>query len=213
MKVYNYILGELYEKAKQSVRESGYQFKKGYSRSKSGASSSENSSDDGKKRAKINRDERQKEISHLENVICKIEEQLKIKQSRIEKAKSVKDFKLCDQLSDSIRDLMREKRENEKQLSAFQKKESKSNWYRKRKNINNTGTEHAQKAKKMAHNFVRKGEPNQGNKSVQHEESSTSALPRSNVITVTDDVSRDDEGASQVEVCLSVINQSPVPLT
>ena len=57
----------------------------------------------------------------MESVICKIKEQLKIKQSRIEKAKSVKDFKLCDQLSDSIRSLIREKREKKKQLAAFQK--------------------------------------------------------------------------------------------
>ena len=93
------------------MRESGYLFKKGYSRSKSCASSSENSSDEGKKRAKVDKDE------------SKIEEHLKIKQSRIEKAKLVKDFKLCDELSNSIRVLMREKRENEKLLAAFQKKE------------------------------------------------------------------------------------------
>ena len=104
------------------MRESGYLFKKGYSRSKSCASSSENSSDEGKKRAKVDKDERQREISHLESLLSKIEEHLKIKQSRIEKAKLVKDFKLCDELSNSIRVLMREKRENEKLLAAFQKK-------------------------------------------------------------------------------------------
>ena len=108
-------------------------------------------------------------------------------------------------MSDSIQDLIHEKCENEKQLSAFQKKESKSNWYRKHKNINNTGTEHAQKAKKMAHNFFRKGEPNQGNKSV-----STSALPRSNVITVTNDVSRDDEGASPTVLERNKSNSSAI---
>ena len=78
------------------MRERGYKFKKGYSRSKSsGKSSSENSGDDSKKRMKVDKDERQREISHIKSMLSTIENQLQVKQSRMEKAKSVKDFKLC----------------------------------------------------------------------------------------------------------------------
>ena len=59
--------------------------------------------------------------------------QIQIKENRIEKAKSVKDFKLCDQLYGDVRVLLREKRENEKQLAALKKVEAKSKWYHKRK--------------------------------------------------------------------------------
>lgn len=131
-----HVSGELYQKAKQKVRESGYQFKKGYSRSKSsisGKSSSENSGDESKKRMKIHKDERQREVSHIQALLDSVEEQIKIKQIRVEKAKSVKDFKLCDQLTGDVRALLREKRENEKQLAALKKMETKSSWYHKRK--------------------------------------------------------------------------------
>ena len=149
------------------MRESGYLFKKGYSRSKSCASSSENSSDEGNKRAKVDKDERQREISHLESLLSKIEEHLKIKQSRIEKAKLVKDFKLCDELSNSIRVLMREKRENEKLLAAFQKKESKSTWYGKRKQTKKADSAPQKKVKEASDvaSLFKQCIPKQGNES------------------------------------------------
>ena len=102
------------------MRESGYKFKKGYSRSS-------------KKRMKVDKDERQREISHIKSMLSNIENQLQVKQSIMEKAKSVKDFKLCDQLSDSVRTLLCEKHKSEKQLAAFKKIEAKSSWYHKRK--------------------------------------------------------------------------------
>ena len=44
----------------------------------------------------------------------------------------MKDYKSCDELSVAIRGLLREKFDYEKQLSVFQKKEAKSNWYQRR---------------------------------------------------------------------------------
>lgn len=58
---------------------------------------------------------------------------LQIKQKRLEKAKSVKDFKQCDQLTLEIRTLLKEKSDQERQLTAIQKKEAKSLWYHKTK--------------------------------------------------------------------------------
>lgn len=118
------------------MRNSGYQFKKGYSRSKNSSdskSTSYSSSEDDKKRVKVEKEERQREISHIQTVLSNVESQIQIKENRIEKAKAVKDFKLCDQLVGDVRALLREKRENEKQLAALNKKETKSKWYYKRK--------------------------------------------------------------------------------
>ena len=58
---------------------------------------------------------------------------LQIKQKRLEKATSVKDFKQCDQLTLEIRTLLKEKGDHEKQLTAIQKKEAKFLWHHKTK--------------------------------------------------------------------------------
>lgn len=116
------------------MRNSGYKFKKGYSRSKrsSSGTSDENGNDEGRKRKKIDQEERDREMTHMKTLLSNIEDQIRIKQLRLEKAKTVKDYKSCDELSVAIRGLLREKFDCEKQLSAFQKKEAKSNWYKKR---------------------------------------------------------------------------------
>ena len=66
-----------------------------YNRSKS---TTDSSSDEGKKRRKIDKNERQLEIEHIGTILTSVASQIQIKENRIEKAKSVKDFKLCDQL-------------------------------------------------------------------------------------------------------------------
>ena len=116
------------------MRNSGYKFKKGYSRSKrsSSGTSDENGNDEGRKRKKIDKEERDREMTHMKTLLSNIEDQMRIKQLRLDKAKTVKDYKSCDELSVAIRGLLREKFYCEKQLSAFQKKEAKSNWDKKR---------------------------------------------------------------------------------
>ena len=88
---------------------SGYKFKKGYSRSKSAI---ENSSDDGKKRAKVNKEERQNEIKHTETTLTNVESQIRMKENRMEKVKLVKDFKVCDQRIGQGKALLKEKRQS-----------------------------------------------------------------------------------------------------
>lgn len=116
------------------MRNSGYKFKKGYSRSKrsSSGTSDENGNDEGRKRTKIDKEERDREMTHIKTLLSNIEDQIRIKQLRLDKAKTVKDYKSCDELSVAIRGLLREKFDCEKQLSVFQKKEAKSNWYQRR---------------------------------------------------------------------------------
>jgi hypothetical protein len=73
-------------------------------------------------------------------MLTNVESQIQMKENRMEKAKSVKDFKLCDQLIGDVRALLREKRECEKQLAALKKVEEKSKWYHKRKSIKSQET-------------------------------------------------------------------------
>ena len=123
--------GKLLDKAKENVKNQGYNFVKGFSRGSSGESSGEQRN----KRKKVDKDERQKEIKSTKEVIDNINEQLKFKQLRLEKHKSLKEYGKCDTISEEIRKLMKEKKIQEKQLSLLGKKEEKSNWYhKKRKN-------------------------------------------------------------------------------
>lgn len=135
--LYHSIIGKLFQYAKQRVRNSGYKFKKGYSRSKEIADtdgSSTSSSDERKmKRIKIDQAQREKEIVNMQSMLENVEDQIRMKHLRIEKAKSVKDYKFCDQQTAAVRELLQEKHTLESQLAAFQKKQGKAQWYQKKK--------------------------------------------------------------------------------
>ena len=64
---------------------------------------------------------------NLKTLLC-------FKQQLLEKAKSLKNFKQCDDISGAIVEVRREKAITESQLAALQKREAKSPWYHKRKN-------------------------------------------------------------------------------
>ena len=112
---------------------STYTFKKRYSRSSTSSNSDGETPPPKLKRAKRDNEERKKEVDNLTSLIENVKSHLQIKQKRLEKAKSVKDFKQCDQLTLEIRTLLKEKSDHERQLTAIQKKEAKSLWYHKRK--------------------------------------------------------------------------------
>ena len=112
---------------------STYTFKKGYSRSSNSSNSDGETPPPKLKRAKRDNEERKKDVDNLTSLIENVKSHLQIKQKRLEKAKSVKDFKQCDQLTLEIRTLLKEKSDHERQLTAIQKKEAKSLWYHKRK--------------------------------------------------------------------------------
>lgn len=86
-----------------------------------------------RKRYNISKEERLREITHLQQLLQSLDDQIRLKHTRMNKALSVKDYKLCDTLSDERRALMREKDGIQKQLTALQKKESKAQWHQKRK--------------------------------------------------------------------------------
>ena len=127
---------ELYEKARRSVKEDGYNYKKGYSRSgEQSSSSSEQESFPKEKRVKFDSDERRKEAERLSKLLENVHGHLKIKKARIDKAMAVKDCKLCDQISTEVRQLLKKKAEYERQISAIQRKEKKASWFSGKKSI------------------------------------------------------------------------------
>ena len=90
-----FIVGQLFERARKKVRESGFQFRKGYSRSKSekrsnGNNGTESSSDESVKRVKVDKEEREREMLNIKQMLASVEDQIRIKQIRIDKAKTVK---------------------------------------------------------------------------------------------------------------------------
>lgn len=52
---------------------------------------------------KVDKEEREREMRNIKQMLASVEEQIRIKQIRIDKAKTVKDFKLCDQLCDQLK--------------------------------------------------------------------------------------------------------------
>lgn len=135
-------LGELFQQARSKVRDEGYKFKKGFSRSSqglSGSSSEGKQSEDGKaekkelKRKNVLAEERRQAISTNQALLKSTEDHIRLKQLRINKLKTMNDFKKCDEVSAELRELFKEKGRIESQLAALQRKESKSHWYMKKK--------------------------------------------------------------------------------
>ena len=89
--------GVLLNMAQEKVRNSGYQFKKGKSRSKKAASQAPLP-----KRTKITPDLRAQRISYLQEDIKDINDQLSFKQKRCDIAASVENYKLCDVLNTCV---------------------------------------------------------------------------------------------------------------
>ena len=117
--------GVLLNMAQEKVRNSGYQFKKGKSRSKKAASQAPLP-----KRTKITPDLRAQRISYLQEDIKDINDQLSFKQKRCDIAASVENYKLCDMLKEEMISLKVQRRERESELLQYRKKEKKSQWHR-----------------------------------------------------------------------------------
>lgn len=129
-------LGELFQQAQSKVKDEGYKFKKGFSRSSqgsSGSSSEGKQSDNGKTEKKVLAEERRQDIATNQALLKSTEDHIRLKQLRISKLKTMGDFKRCDAVSVELRELFKEKGRIESQLAVLQRKESKSHWYMKKK--------------------------------------------------------------------------------
>lgn len=91
---------KLFEGARRKVREDGYDFVKGSSRAQSTADKVPS-----KKAKTTTTDDRAEYMNKLESHISSNEDQVRYKQNRIDKAKNVKNWELCDRLSGEVSQL------------------------------------------------------------------------------------------------------------
>jgi len=120
--------GDLQLAAQQAVLQSGYQFRKGHSRSKKLAGNEPKP-----KKLKVDKDLRAKRIQELKEDIKDCKQRIDFKEKRCEAASAVKNYKACDSLTEEIVALKARRREFEAELKLFERKEQKSKWYHRRK--------------------------------------------------------------------------------
>ena len=112
------------EKAKKKVIQDGYAFVKGESRSKA-----ERSKSPAKKRAKLSSEERAREIDSLHKTLKVLKNRIMFKNQQLQKEKSMNNYKKCDEISEKILEIQREKKSVDRQLTVLVKKEGKAQWY------------------------------------------------------------------------------------
>lgn len=118
--------GELLEQARKSVDGSGYQYKKGKSRSKNFGSAPSKP-----KRQKIDHDLRTRRMKEIKEELATITKQISFKERRVETGAQDRNFKLCDQLTEEISVLQKNRRTLELELHGLEKKEKKASYYQK----------------------------------------------------------------------------------
>ncbi len=122
--------GNLLELAREKVVDSGYTFVKGKSRSnKLGVPDVSTR----QTRTKVSAELRHKRIGALEEGIANFDEQLRFKEKRRQQAETVRNYKLCDELTEEIGIVKQQRREMADELALFRTKDRKSKWYKKRK--------------------------------------------------------------------------------
>ncbi len=109
---------------------SGYVFKKGKSRANK-ATSKETSGKASRSmvRAKL----RQKQITTLEEKITNLDEQITFKEKRRQQAEAVRNYKMCEEITEEMGIVKQQRRELKGELKVFQEKERKASWYARKK--------------------------------------------------------------------------------
>ena len=123
----------LFEKSRQKVREDGYVFKKGFSRSKFHQSASPSLQP-----KNTLSDDRKTRMLKITEQLQVINDQIMIKEKCKSKAEQVKDYQLCNKLLNEKKKLLSEKQTLEYEMKLLQCKEQKSNWYYSKKKVNST---------------------------------------------------------------------------
>ena len=102
------------------MNQSGYQYKKGKSRSKVFGEA-----EIPVKRPKLDKGLRLERIAQIQEEVATINQQITFKQKRIDAAIEIKNFKLCDSLSNEIDELQQRRRELNSELKLLQRKTKK----------------------------------------------------------------------------------------
>ena len=122
---------KLIEAAQEKVRESGYVFMKGRSRSKKRTESSADEATTSK-RFKIDETLRRKRIAELEEDMKDFRDRLGYKEKQREEASNLRNYKACDRLTEEMTSLKKELRNADYEIKELTKKEKKSCWYRRK---------------------------------------------------------------------------------
>ena len=130
---------ELTKAAQQKVREQGYRFVKGKSRSKHTPNPDE-SSPPPSKRPKVNETIRNKKITELQEDVKDLKDRLSYKEKQRDQATQSMNYKLCDQLTEEMTSVKKQLRQVERELSEWTRKQNKSQWYLQRKKNQNSST-------------------------------------------------------------------------
>ena len=106
-------------KRQKKVIQDGYAFVKGESRSKV-----ERSKSPAKNRAKLS-----SEVDSLHETLKVLKNRIMSKNQQPQKEKSMNNYKKCDEISEKILEIQREKKSVDRQLTVLVKKEGKTQWY------------------------------------------------------------------------------------
>ena len=121
--------GERLERARAALNESGYQYRKGKSRSKQVGSGGDSTP----KRPKFIQEFREQRLADTEEELKTINTSISFKESRIEASSKVKNFKVRDQLSEEIDVLQQRRHVLQNEQKALVKKEKRSKHYREKR--------------------------------------------------------------------------------
>ena len=122
--------GILLEKARQKVSDEGYSFKKGKSRSKVYGVSTRTLECPPTKRVKLSEEIRTQRIRELREDIEGLDQHLRIKEKRLQQSEASRNYSVCDQFLDQIRELKSAKREKCRELVQLEAKEKRAKRYR-----------------------------------------------------------------------------------
>ena len=120
-------------------RASSYQFKKGKSCSKKLSPQSSPSSTP-VTRKKMDSELRRTRIKELEEDLKQLDQQIMFKEKCRDQAESVRNYKLCDLLTEEIGKLKSTSRETFNELKLFQKKEKQAKWYLEKRRRSSDGS-------------------------------------------------------------------------
>ena len=131
-------------------------------------------------------------MEDLKQLLKSLQDQLRVKEMRITKAKSINDLKVADQLMDEVRNLIKERTDCNKQLLALEKKSSKSAWYRKRA--------HSQSGAPKLQDGSSQSKPEESQKKIaKFFKGDKNVASTSTLITITDDVVREEKAGETAD--------------
>ena len=93
------------------------------------------------KRAKVNAEERQRQIVELTEEISELSRRITFKDRRIEEASLSRNYRVCDELSAEVSELKARRKKLNAELAKFQQKDKKAKYYVKRKQTPNSSVE------------------------------------------------------------------------